>query len=186
MRPQKVLDTDLLIGLTKIFRAKGYEGTSLNEIAEATGLKKASLYHRFPKGKKEMAEVVFNHTGSWINDNVIFALTDNEINPKQRLVNALEQIKVFYNGGNDNCIFRAFTMQTGLELFEQHITNGMTSWIDAFTEIGIALNFPLAIAKEKAVETLIQVQGSLIVTKGLNNTTVFDKTIKSIEKRYLV
>ncbi|RZL16088.1 MAG: TetR/AcrR family transcriptional regulator, partial [Pedobacter sp.] len=34
MRPQKILDTDMISGLTKVFRDKGYEGASLNDLAE--------------------------------------------------------------------------------------------------------------------------------------------------------
>ncbi|WP_299244247.1 TetR/AcrR family transcriptional regulator [uncultured Aquimarina sp.] len=185
MRPQKILDEELIIGLTKTFRAKGYEGTSLNEIAEVTGLKKASLYHRFPKGKKEMAERVFDHVGNWVEDHIFFALTDENTKPRQRLVNALAHIRTLYNEGNETCVFRAFSMQAGLELFEKQVNNGMKSWINAFTEIGLALNLPSAKAKEKAVQTLIEIQGSLIVTKGLHDTTIFESTIKTIEKRYL-
>ncbi|MEP1982729.1 MAG: helix-turn-helix domain-containing protein, partial [Maribacter dokdonensis] len=61
MRPQKVLDIEILTGLTKVFRSRGYEGASLKELSEATGLKKASLYHRFPNGKQEMADAVLQH-----------------------------------------------------------------------------------------------------------------------------
>ncbi|WP_299223632.1 TetR/AcrR family transcriptional regulator [uncultured Aquimarina sp.] len=185
MRPQKVLDTDLIIGLTKVFRAKGYEGTSLNEISEVIGLKKASLYHRFPKGKKEMAERVFDHIDNWVEGHIFFALTDENTRPRQRLANGLAHIRTLYNEGTETCVFRAFSMQTGLELFEKQVNNGMISWINAFTQIGLALNLPSLKAKEKAVQTLIEIQGSLIVTKGLNDTTIFDNTIKAIEKRYL-
>ena len=55
MRPQKTLDEDVLAGLTEVFQSKGYEAASLQDLARATGLKKASLYHRFPGGKKQMA-----------------------------------------------------------------------------------------------------------------------------------
>jgi len=61
MRPQKVIDSDILKGLTKVFRSKGYEGANLSELAQATNLKKASLYHRFPGGKQEMAVTVLTH-----------------------------------------------------------------------------------------------------------------------------
>jgi len=57
MRPKKVLDETILKGLAEVFRSKGYEGASLKDLSEATGLKKASLYHRFPNGKSEMALV---------------------------------------------------------------------------------------------------------------------------------
>ncbi len=185
MRPQKISDTDLIAALTATFRSKGYEGTSLNEIAEATGLKKASLYHRFPKGKKEMAECVFNYINTWIEEHLFYALADNNFPPKQRLINGLAHIRTLYDEGNETCIFRAFSMQTGLELFEHHINSGMTAWINAFTELGVALNLSPTEANKKAIETLIQIQGALIVTKGLNDISVFNNAIKYIEKQYL-
>jgi len=66
MRPPKVLTTEILVGLATVFRSRGYEGASLKELAEATGLKKASLYYRFPNGKQEMAEAVLNHIDDWV------------------------------------------------------------------------------------------------------------------------
>ena len=44
----KVNEDELLDRLTDVFRTYGYEGASLSKISEATGLQRASLYHRFP------------------------------------------------------------------------------------------------------------------------------------------
>ena len=60
MASPKVHDEKLIERLTSVFRIYGYEGASLSRIAEATGLQRASLYHRFPGGKEEMAEAVLN------------------------------------------------------------------------------------------------------------------------------
>ena len=37
---------------------KGLQGTSFSEVLEASGAPRGSLYHHFPKGKSDMAEVV--------------------------------------------------------------------------------------------------------------------------------
>jgi AcrR family transcriptional regulator len=185
MRPQKILDRDMLIGLTKVFREKGYEGASLKELAEVTGLKKASLYHRFPKGKQEMAEAVFTHLDEWVDKNIFFSLSDETKIPELRLKNGLAHIRTLYNGGNETCIFRAFSMRAGLELFEEQVKNGMKEYINAFTKIGIALNLSAEKSKNYAIQTLIEIQGSLIVTKGLNDANMFEIALKNIEKRYL-
>ncbi|WP_298512143.1 TetR/AcrR family transcriptional regulator [uncultured Kordia sp.] len=185
MRPQKVLDNDILIGLTKVFRSNGYEGTSLKELAEATGLKKASLYHRFPNGKQEMAEAVFTYINTWVQENIFQALQNEQHTPEVRLQNGLDGIRRLYDNGKEVCIFRALSMQTGLELFEQQINSGMTQWIAEFTEIGIVLDFTPTEAAQHALQTLIEVQGSLIVTKGMDNISVFENTLKNIENRYL-
>lgn len=185
MRPQKVLDIEILKGLTKVFRAKGYEGASLKELSEATGLKKASLYHRFPNGKQEMADAVLNHLDQWVNDTIFQSLSNTDFEPKIRLQNALNEISALYDGGNETCIFRALSMQGGIELFEKQINKGMNDWLSAFKEIGIALNLSPKEAEQKALQVLIDIQGSLIVTKGLGDISIFEKTLQNIEYNYL-
>lgn len=185
MRPQKVLDIEILAGLTRVFRSKGYEGASLNELAEATGLKKASLYHRFPKGKQEMAETVLQHIDEWVVTNVFGALSNEDLNPQSRLTNGLAKIKELYNDGNETCIFRALSMEAGLDLFEEQIKTGMREWIAAFENLGLALGLTAQKAKENAVQSLIAIQGSLIVTKGLNEIKIFEQTLEKIENNYL-
>ncbi len=185
MRPQKVLDIEILAGLTKVFRTKGYEGASLAELAEATGLKKASLYHRFPGGKQEMAAAVLAHIDEWVKSNIFQALNNKEKTPKDRLIDGIAQIRTLYNGGREVCIFRALSMQSGLELFEQQISNAMKEWIDAFTSIGITLGLTPDESHKNALQTLIEIQGSLIVCKGMNNIDIFENTLLDIENRYL-
>ena len=58
MAHPKYTHSEVIGNLMHVFRTVGYDGASLSELASPTGLKKASLYHRFPNGKKEMAEVV--------------------------------------------------------------------------------------------------------------------------------
>ncbi|WP_405605710.1 TetR/AcrR family transcriptional regulator [Polaribacter sp. Asnod1-A03] len=185
MRPQKVLDKEMLVSLSKVFRDKGYEGASLQELAEASGLKKASLYHRFPKGKYEMAKAVFTHIDRWVEENIFLTLKDDSKTAEIRLKDGLTNIKILYDEGNESCIFNSFSTQTGLSLFEENIKNSMIEWINSFMEIGLALNIPIKESKEYALETLIEIQGSLIVTKGLNDISVFEKTLKNIESKYL-
>ena len=184
MRPQKILDTDMISGLTKVFREKGYEGASLNDLAEVTGLKKASLYHRFPNGKQEMAESVLNNIDQWVDENIFISLLDENKPTKLRLQDALKNIKTLYDNGNETCVLRAFSMHGGLSLFEQQIKSGMDKWISAFNALGISLKLTSTQAQQYAIQTLIELQGSLIVTKGLADTNIFENTLKNIEKRY--
>lgn len=185
MRPQKVSDAEILASLTKVFRSKGYEGASIKELSEATGLKKASLYHRFPGGKQEMAGAVLSHIDEWVENNVFKALTDEEVSPSRRLKNGIAQIKKLYNGGEEACIFRALSMKAGLELFDKQIQIGMKQWIVAFHRVGLALRFSQSKAKKLAIQTLIDLQGSLIVTKGLDDVKVFERSLNKVKNRYL-
>ena len=186
MRPQKILDADMIAGLTKVFRDKGYEGASLNELAEVTGLKKASLYHRFPNGKQEMAECVLTNVDHWVDDHIFFHLFDESKSTELRLREALKNIEILYDSGRETCVLRAFSMHSGLSLFEQQVKSGMDKWIAAFSALGTAIKLSFTQSQQNAIQTLIELQGCLIVTKGLADTNIFKNTLKNIEKRYSI
>ncbi|WP_417361634.1 TetR/AcrR family transcriptional regulator [Galbibacter sp.] len=185
MRPQKALDKEVISGLTKVFSSKGYEGASLQDLANASGLKKASLYHRFPEGKREMADAVLGHLHTWVQENVFDILNDTQTKPELRLRTAIENIGVLYDGGSRTCIFRALSMEAGIELFGEQIESGMKAWVTGFEKIGLELKRSPEQAKEYALQTLIDIQGSLILVRGLGNTGIFEKTLMNILNRYL-
>lgn len=185
MRPPKVLDEDILNSLTEVFRAKGFEGASLKELADKTGLKKASLYHRFPNGKEEMALAVLSNAVKWGQENLLKTLSDESEIPEFRLKKGLDQIRTMYNYGEKSCVFRALSMKTGLELFDDQLRKGVQLWVTAFEIIGIALKFPSNEAEKLALDTLIEIQGSLVVATCFGNTDIFEKTLQNIENRYL-
>ncbi len=184
MRPQKIEEPEMLNGFAKLFREKGYEGTSLAELAEATGLKKASLYHRFPKGKEEMAKAVLLNVNNWVEEHVFNTLTNQLLTPEERLKNGLRSIKKLYDDGNTPCLLQAFSMQSGINVFNQLINDSMSYWVDAFTNIGLAFDLSQSVAKEKAIQVLIDIQGSLVVSRGLNNPNIFINTLNNIEVIY--
>ena len=185
MRPHQIDDQELLEALTGTFRLKGYEGASLKDLSEATGLKKASLYHRFPKGKQEMAESVLKHMEAWVAQHVLQALQQPDTPAEIRLTEALSHIRTLYNNGQDNCIFKAFSMQEGSDLFQTLISSGLKDWLDGFTAFGQSAGFPPATARDMALSSLIAIQGSLILSKGLNDTVIFENTLKDIYIKYL-
>ena len=75
MPAKKITEDFLMDRLTEVFRLHGYEGASLSLIAEATGLKRASLYHRFPGGKEAMAEAVLQRADEIFVSHILAPLT---------------------------------------------------------------------------------------------------------------
>ena len=185
MRPPKVQEEDLLAGLLVVLRAKGYDGASLNDLAESTGLKKASLYHRFPGGKKEITEVVLKSVSTWIEEHIHKTLIDSNQSVSKRLKRVLSQIREFYANGESICILRSLSMDTGLEIFGSHIQSSMQVWIDGFTQLGKDAGMTTKTAELKAQDVLIKIQGSLVVSKGLGTTKPFLQVLKEIEQNYL-
>ncbi len=102
-RPQSIEDEDLMSRLSCVFRDVGYEGASLTLLAEATGLKKASLYHRFPNGKQQMAEEVLASALGWYEAKILAPLRSDAA-PTERVAVISRHLDGFYAGGQHACL----------------------------------------------------------------------------------
>lgn len=184
MRPKKVDHQHLMEGLMSVLRAKGFEGSSLMDLSEATGLKKASLYHRFPGGKQEIAEAVLNYVKAWNEDHIYNVLTNKDLAPQERIALAIENINALYDNGNSTCILKAMTTESSLPSFGSQIEESLQLWINGFKALGLDRGFDNAKANQLAQEVIIRVQGALILSKGMNDTSPFQQSLNQILEMY--
>ena len=184
MRPQKVDDELVMEKMIPLFRAQGYDGTSMQDLAEATGLKKASLYHRFPGGKEDMALSVMAYAGIKVKKTIIEHLLNKQLEPQVRLNKALEGIKNFYDGGKASCLLRALSSGSPLPMINEKLEIGMSRWIEAFKILGLDYGFSDDEASHKATQSLVLVQGSLVVGRTLNSTKPFLDALLAIREMY--
>ncbi|MBC9911693.1 TetR/AcrR family transcriptional regulator [Chitinophaga varians] len=181
MRPQKIDDARLIAGLMSVLQSKGFEGASLNDLAQASGLQKASLYHRFPGGKNEIAMMVLRFVYEWIKDNLYLVLTEKDVAPATKLQRAIQHIRQLYHNGDKSCILNALSLDSGLVVLGDEIGKAMQLWIDAFTALGVEEGFTTAQAKAKARQSLILVQGSLVLARGLGDPSHFHKALTDLK-----
>ena len=185
MRPQKVNNEQLLNGLMSVLRAKGYDGSSLNELASAAGVKKASLYHRFPDGKVQIGTAVLEYADAWVGEHIHDVLVDDMQSPELRLHTVIQHTSDLYQEGKKMCILRSMSTESGIELFGEMIRASMDKWIRGFTQLGIDFGLEEADAINQARNALIQIQGSLVVSRGLGDNEIFMNTLESIRNSYL-
>lgn len=184
MRPQKVDDIVLINNLMSVIRSKGYDGASLNELAAASGLQKASLYHRFPGGKKDIVMSVLNHINEWTNINIINVINNTNTSPENKLNTIIQNLNIFYDSGNNACIMKTLSMDNSFNLFGDYLKQGMQVWIKSFIELGLLFNLSESKSKTVAEQVLIQIQGSLVLSKTLGNNTPFIKALENIKELY--
>lgn len=85
----------------RLLRSNGYHQTSLREIAEAVGIRKASLYHHF-RSKEEIVEAVVNDGVRRVHEAVLYALDlAGEATPRQRLKAAVTAHLAALHGHSD-------------------------------------------------------------------------------------
>lgn len=184
MRPQKIDNTALLERLSEVFRSKGYEGSSLNDLATSAGLKKASLYHRYPGGKEEIASAVLQFSDAWGKKHVNDILRDTEKPSRQRLEDVLQNIDILYAQGEKTCILRSLSTDTGIESLGELIQTTMNNWLSSFKFLAEEIGFTPEEATQKATQTLINIQGALVISKALNDKGIFKNALQNITTLY--
>src|SRR5262245_15951748 len=89
--------------LFEMFRRSGFEGVSISDVSEATGLGKSSLYHHFPGGKADMAAAVLEFARMWLEAEVVAPLAA-EGTRAVRIDRMLAALDTLYGGGSKPCL----------------------------------------------------------------------------------
>jgi AcrR family transcriptional regulator len=185
-RPQSIDETTLISRLAGVFRDVGYEGASLALLSETTGLQKASLYHRFPGGKLEMAEEVLAAALSWLAANVLASL-EGEGAPKARLAAAVRQLHDFYSGGRRACLLNMLASPRAEDgPFTPAIRGAFEALIGAFTKLARDSGHPPKEARRRAERAVMLLQGSLVLARGLQSPTPFRGVLRGLPDELLL
>jgi TetR/AcrR family transcriptional repressor of lmrAB and yxaGH operons len=179
MARSTVSDAELLDRSTEVFRAHGFEGTSLSRLSEATGLEKASLYHRFPGGKEEIALAVARGVSTWFQEHVFEPLKRAEA-PQKKIRVITEQLRVFYADGTMPCALDALSLSGGGDELASALKGALLAWLKAFTDVGRESGLSAAEARRRAEQAVIQIEGSLILGRVLGDTKAFRRALDDL------
>lgn len=184
-RPVIVEDSALLGKLSDVFRDVGYDGASLAMLAEATGLKKASLYHRFPGGKEDMARGVMACAEEWLDEHVLVPLQSGD-HPAERIRTVIRHLDRFYAGGRQACLLNMLSSpREDRGPLAHRIKNAFKAWIAAFAGVLIEAGFDDVTAHDRAERAVALLQGSLVVSRGMGTTRPFRNGLANLERELL-
>jgi AcrR family transcriptional regulator len=185
-RKTSVDDDELLRRLGEVFRDVGYEGATLTALAKAARLQKASLYHRFPGGKEQMAQEVLQHTGSWLETNVLVPLRSSGSPAAVRIARMVRCLDEFYSGGEQDCLLNALSLgRRTAGTFSLPIKNLISAWVSALSSVLTEAGLDRARARARAERALTGLQGSLVVSRGLGTTRPFKAFLRTLPDELL-
>ena len=172
MAYSRVDDAELAEKALELFRQQGYEGTSLSDLATASGLEKASLYYRFPGGKKDMALAAAAHVGEWFEAN-IFAPLSEPGRPADRIRTVSRKLRQFYGDGAKPCILDALSFRGGPPELASALADAYMAWLDSFAAVARASGFSSRVAEDRARQAIILIEGSLVLSRVTGNRKIF-------------
>jgi len=177
----KTTDAELFAALTELFRDCGYEGASLSRISEATGLQRASLYHRFPGGKHEMALAVLRHVHERFAQEILAPLEGREA-PSTRVRKVARKIDAFYEGGQRACLFDTLSLGGSTDEVRQAIAGSMQAVAGAFAQIAQEAGHTPARARRRGRDALVRIQGALVVARVSGDCQAFQAVVRELPK----
>ncbi len=177
--------SQILDRLMDTFRRDGYDGASLAELSAVTGLGKSSLYHHFPRGKADMAAQVMAHMSVNL-ERELLAPMRGAGTPRARLEAMLRTLTVFYDEGRKPCLLERLCASVDADGFRTPLTAVFRALIRAIQQLCEEAGVPRAVAKERAEDAVIRIEGSLIVGAGTGDAAVFTRTLGRLRKTLLL
>jgi TetR/AcrR family transcriptional repressor of lmrAB and yxaGH operons len=175
---------EVLERLLSAFRDKGYEGASLAELSAATGLMKSSLYHYFPGGKEDMAEQVLAHLDRQLATGLFQPLRAAGT-PAEKLGAMLDTVDAFYEGGRKACLLERLCASVDRTRFRRPLRRAFTAWMDAVGALCLEAGLPRAVARARAEQFIVRVEGALVVCAGTDDYGVFARTMADLRATVL-
>ncbi|MGL4263258.1 MAG: TetR/AcrR family transcriptional regulator [Afipia sp.] len=175
---------DILASLAEVFRAHGYEGTTLALITEATGLGKGSLYNFFPGGKEQMADEVLASIDRWFADN-IYAPLRTASDPVKGIAAMYAATDDYFRSGQRVCLVGVVALGASRDLFGDKVKVYFAGWVDALAAALRRHGDDRSAARRKAEHAVLEIQGALVLARAFDDAKVFSRSLKESEKRLL-
>ncbi len=180
MTDRSVAKESLLPALADTFAKLGFDGASLSALAHATGLQKASLYHHFPGGKQQMAEVVLDELAAQFEQQVFVPLLGAGA-AQERIARMLVILDGLFEGGSAPGLFALFSHGPKRDLFGDRIAAFYGRWIaslgKALSETGMAKSE----AVRRAADAVMVIEGALLLSRALSDTGPFQRVLRHLE-----
>lgn len=175
---------ETIVRLIDVFRQYGYDGATMSRMSEATGLGRSSLYHHFPGGKEEMATAVLEYLSQSLQVGILKPLQSEQA-PIARLQAMNQSLDQFYHHGQKSCLLALMSMGDAQDLFHTQVRQILDAWIEGLAKVAIETGFDTQTARQRAEDTILQIQGAIILSRGLGNTAPFERVLAQLPETLL-
>jgi TetR/AcrR family transcriptional regulator, lmrAB and yxaGH operons repressor len=182
-RPQSVPDDELFHRLAEVFRVAGFEGASLGALAEGAGLQRASLYHRFPGGKVQMAEAVMEWTKGVFTDALEPMTGDPDV--AAGVAESARRLSAIYADGLLPCMLDTLSLAGAPESIRAIAAELTAGWIDAMAAAAERGGAAAADARLAAEEAFVRIEGSLVLARLREDPTAFRRAMAELPRMLL-
>lgn len=184
MPPALLSRDDVVDRLMTVFRHAGYDGTSLSELSKATGLGKSSLYHYFPDGKDDMLLSVLERLAAQLRAS-LFEPLRGPGTPRKRIAAMIRTLDTFYVHGTEPCLLAQIVLGSTRGRFRAPLRAMFAEWMDAITCVLVDAGVSKTIARHRAEDAVVRIEGALVLAGGVDDAQVFTRMLKQLSAALL-
>lgn len=163
MPVKKIEKSELLRRCWEVFNRHGYNGTSVQMLAEATGLGKSGLMHHHLSKESLMRSVVGYAQEQF--RSYVLSVAFEDLPPEQRMEKLLRRQNRLAKYERRGCFFANTALETGRDgLFNDQIQATYDEWEKALEHILLAV-MPPDEAAETAYRLLLEYEGAVTMYK---------------------
>jgi AcrR family transcriptional regulator len=178
--PRQLSDRKLLDAASGLFRQRGFEGVSIADLSQATGLQKSSLYHRCPGGKDEIALQVIRALGEHFGAHVLAPLAEDGA-LDDRLGRVAANLTTFYADGRMSCLLETLSLGATGETREA-LRACLSARTEAFASAAREAGCPPAEAGRRSRQAVARIQGALVISRITGDEAEFRESIADLPR----
>ena len=169
--------------LGRVFRERGYEGATLTALSRATGLGKASLYHHFPGGKAEMAEVLLRTAITDV-QRLAFARLDGPEPPAARLERFVAGYQAYLEESGAPCLLGVLALGSARAVHGETLAAQFRDWRAALARVFEEAGAKPKRAARSAADVLDVLYGAQMVTALTGEPDHLQRAFKRLLRRF--
>ncbi|MCE0764624.1 TetR/AcrR family transcriptional regulator [Pseudonocardia kujensis] len=174
-RPPSIEDDKLTDLIVAVFRERGFVGTAIGDLSTASGLRRASLYHRFPAGKEQMAEVALDTVGRRFRR--ILEPMREDADVAAGIAETARRLGEFYGAGALSCVLDTMTLAGAPAEIRDRARSLATAWIDAMTDAARRAGHRPDAALRAAKDAFVRIEGALVLGRVTGDTGAFAEAV---------
>lgn len=181
MRPQKLSREELLGRCAKVFKRHGYHGTTMDMLAAACDLTKASFYHHYSSKETLMGEVLAN-THEQINRLLFSIAYQTNLSEQERIQQMARRAKKLFREDSIGCLMAVISIDATYALPDlmPQIRRFLNDWADALTLLFQAKLSPPQ-ARIHARQAVADYEGAILLSRIHNDFSYFDRVSERID-----
>jgi TetR/AcrR family transcriptional regulator, transcriptional repressor for nem operon len=172
----KIEKSEILLRCWEVFNREGYNHTSIQNLAEATGLGKSGLLHHF--GSKEaLMHAVIEYSITAFQDYVL-APAYEQLPPDQQLEKLLRRQNRLVKKDRRGCFYANIGLETGRDgQFSELIKHAFSLWQDAVSTI-LQSAYQVTEARQTAYQMLLEYEGAVLLYKLTTDETHLENLVQ--------